>query len=66
METEKNNQPQPPETLEKQGEDTAVEDEINVYPTIRHVFLILCILLTIAIIVFLFYQNGSSIYDNGI
>lgn len=39
---------------------------INVYPTIRHLILIICALLAVAIILFLFYQNGKSIYDNGI
>ncbi|MCF7843556.1 hypothetical protein K9M47_01515 [Candidatus Gracilibacteria bacterium] len=48
--------------------DTSDEDSgsINIYPTIRHLFLILCILLTAAIIIFLIYQNGKSIYDQGI
>ena len=40
--------------------------EVNIYPIIRHIFLTLCILLTISIILFLIYQNGKSIYDKGI
>lgn len=46
-----------------------IQDEnttINVYPLIRHLFLTMCILLTVAIILFLIYQNGKSIYDKGI
>jgi Na+/H+ antiporter NhaC len=42
------------------------KNEVNIYPTIRHLVLIICALLTIAIILFLFYQNGKSIYDNGL
>ena len=38
----------------------------NIYPVIRHIFLTLCVLLTIAIILFLLYQNGKSIYDKGL
>jgi hypothetical protein len=40
--------------------------ELNVYPILRHVFLIFCILLTVLIVFFLMYQNGKSIYENGI
>lgn len=47
---------------EKQDENTA----INIYPLIRHLFLAMCILFTVAIILFLIYQNGKSIYDKGI
>ena len=39
---------------------------LNLYPIIRHLFLTLCILLAVAIILFLMYQNGKSIYDKGI
>lgn len=46
----------------KQEESTA----INIYPIVRHLFLTICILLAIAIILFLMYQNGKSIYDKGI
>ena len=46
----------------KQDENTA----INVYPLVRHLFLTMCILLTVTIILFLVYQNGKSIYDKGI
>lgn len=38
----------------------------NLYPIVRHIFLVACILASLAIIMFLFYQNGKSIYDNGI
>lgn len=41
-------------------------DTVNVYPIVRHLFLTLCILLAIAIILFLIYQNGKSIYVKGI
>lgn len=47
------------ETLEESG-------KLNIYPIIRHLFLIVCILLAISIILFLIYQNGKSIYVKGI
>lgn len=47
---------------EKQDEKNVV----NIYPLIRHLFLAMCILFTVAIILFLVYQNGKSIYDKGI
>lgn len=48
--------------IQKQDENTVV----NIYPIIRHIFLTICILLTVIIILFLVYQNGKSIYDKGI
>lgn len=39
---------------------------INPYPKIRHIFLIILVLITVATILFLVYQNGKSIYDKGI
>mgnify|MGYP003405193083 FL=1 len=38
----------------------------NIYPAVRHALLIACILCALFIIIFLMYQNGKSIYDNGI
>ncbi len=38
----------------------------NIYPVVRHIFLIACILCALSFIIFLMYQNGKSIYDNGI
>lgn len=38
----------------------------NLYPTIRHIFLLACTLAFLAVLVLLLYQNGKSIYDNGI
>lgn len=32
----------------------------------RHIFLIILVFLTVAVILFLIYQNGKSIYDEGI
>lgn len=52
------------------SEETVITEEdsttLNLYPILRHTFLTLCILLAIAIILFLIYQNGKSIYDKGI
>lgn len=65
MESSLNNQQVNIDVLETamSQEDT---NETNLYPVIRHVFLTLCILLTVSIILFLIYQNGKSIYDKGI
>jgi hypothetical protein len=46
--------------------ENEVDKDINVYPVLRHVFLIFCILLTVLIVFFLMYQNGKSIYENGL
>ncbi len=51
------------EEIEDISEDSG---KLNIYPIIRHLFLIVCILLTISIILFLIYQNGKSIYVKGI
>ena len=49
------------------GNDTSdLHHKKNLYPIVRHFFLIVCILAFVAIIALLFYQNGKSIYDNGI
>ena len=48
------------------GESASSHHKKNLYPVVRHIFLIVCILASLAIIVFLLYQNGKSIYDNGI
>jgi hypothetical protein len=47
-------------------QETTVEEEINLYPTLRSTILNLCIVLTTLIILFLLYQNGKSIYDKGL
>lgn len=38
----------------------------NVYPTMRHIILVVSILLAIAVIMFLIHQNGKSIYEHGV
>lgn len=38
----------------------------NIYPSARHILLIITVLFTICIILFLIHQNGKSIYDNGL
>jgi hypothetical protein len=42
------------------------EKPLNIYPALRHLFLIFCILLALSIVFLLLYQNGKSIYENGI
>jgi hypothetical protein len=50
---------------EKVRADTKHE-EINLYPTLRTLFLVACVIITIAVALFLIYQNGKSIYETGI
>ena len=38
----------------------------NLYPIVRHIFLVTAVLCALSIIIFLMYQNGKSIYDNGL
>ena len=57
-----------PQSSETPTEEQATSPEviINVYPVMRHIFLFACVVLTLAIIIFLTYQNGKSIYDKGL
>ena len=43
-----------------------VTEKVNIYPMIRHLMLILCILFALGIVAFLFYQNGKIIYGKGL
>jgi hypothetical protein len=38
----------------------------NLYPLVRHILLVICVLFSVALIILLIHQNGKSIYDNGI
>ncbi len=38
----------------------------NLYPAVRHIMLVVCVLFFIVLTLFLVHQNGKSIYDNGI
>ena len=38
----------------------------NLYPIVRHIILVVCVLFFIVLIIFLVLQNGKNIYDNGI
>ena len=40
--------------------------EKNIYPTLRTTVIVLCFLLALFVAVFLIYQNGKTIYANGI
>lgn len=66
MEPLQNNQQTPATPVSPQPSIEVEQKEINAYPIIRHLLLIICVLLVVAIILFLFYQNGKSIYDNGL
>ena len=64
-----NQAPQPITQSAPQIETATVEvatEEVNIYPMIRHLILIFCILFAVGIAVFLFYQNGKIIYDKGL
>ncbi len=43
-----------------------VHEKRNIYPLVRHILLVACVLLTVCLVIFLIHQNGKSIYDNGI
>lgn len=45
---------------------TQSEGHINLYPFLRKLFFWACIIVFLLVILFLVYQNGKSIYDNGI
>lgn len=47
-------------------EENEYKGEINLYPILRTIFIILCIILVVGLVAFLIYQNGKSIYDNGL
>jgi hypothetical protein len=38
----------------------------NVYPTMRHIILVVSILLALTVLMFLIHQNGKSIYEHGV
>lgn len=42
------------------------ESVSSFYPKVRTFFLILCVLIIISLALYLIYQNGKSIYENGI
>ena len=44
----------------------AYYEEKNVYPLLRKIFLMLCAIIAVAVLLFLIYQNGKSIYVNGL
>ncbi len=47
-------------------ETSPVHHTKNLYPIVRHVLLVICILFSITLILLLMHQNGKSIYDNGL
>lgn len=47
-------------------ENNELHQKKNIYPLVRHIFIIAVTLATISIVIFLIYQNGKSIYDNGL
>ncbi len=48
------------------GNEEHPHHQRNVYQRIRHIFLIISVLCALSIIIFLMYQNGKIIYDNGL
>ncbi len=48
------------------GAENPYQLHTNVYPTLRTIVLALCVILAVSIVLFLIYQNGKSIYANGI
>ncbi len=62
----------PTDTTTAQGnsEQTGVSDtkttKKNVYPFVRRILIISLVLFTLSVLIFLIYQNGESLYENGI
>jgi hypothetical protein len=55
--------------IQKESETLAQQESlhiVNPYPKLRHILLVLCLLFVVSIFILLLYQNGKSIYDNGI
>lgn len=48
------------------SEKNTFHQKRNIYPLVRHVFIIAVALATVSIVIFLIYQNGQSIYDKGL
>lgn len=59
-------EPQQPTNTEEQPVEAPKGKELNMYPIMRHLFLVFCVLLTATIVFILIYQNGKSIYENGL
>ena len=55
--------------MENKDENKGTEEahyKKNIYPAVRHSFLVTLVLCAFLILIFLMYQNGKSIYDHGI
>lgn len=56
----------PPLTIEISQENKEVQPVTNTYTSLRKIFFVLVILFFSVLMLFLIYQNGKSIYDNGL
>ena len=56
----------PPEQPSPEEQEITHTEEVNIYPTLRTTLLVLCVLFAIGLVLFLIYQNGKSIYANGL
>lgn len=56
----------PPLTIEINQENKEVQPVTNTYTSLRKIFFVLVILFFSVLMLFLIYQNGKSIYDNGL
>lgn len=45
---------------------TPFHKKINLYPSLRHILLVILVILGFTLVLFLMHQNGKSIYENGI
>ncbi len=55
-----------PEKDQNPVTETNGKPKKNLYPFVRHVFLISIVLCVFLLLLFLIYQNGKSIYENGL
>jgi hypothetical protein len=42
------------------------EKEVNLFPILRSILLIVAVIFSIGIILYLLYLNGKSVYENGV
>ncbi len=54
------------EKVDQQNSNNNVTTNRNIYPFVRHIFIICLALFMFSILLFLIYHNGKSIYENGL
>ncbi|MFA5132197.1 MAG: hypothetical protein WC444_02605 [Candidatus Paceibacterota bacterium] len=47
-------------------QEIAVTKEVNIYPVMRTILLVVFLVLVVCVALFVIYHNGKSIYERGI